>query len=176
MKNIPEDILISEINIPGTHDSAARFCQYAYFSRCQTLSITEQLNSGVRFLDLRVERVNNRLMLVHGSAKCFRSQSDKTPLFLEDVLSDCRDFLKANPSEALIISIKCDHGDSSENTFDVLFENYLKSDFWYKENRIPTLGEVRGRAVFFNRFCIDTDNDFYTDFNTGLNFSGWRDQ
>lgn len=176
MKNIPGETLISEINLPGTHDSATRFCQYPYFSRCQELSIFEQLNIGVRLLDLRVEKNGSRLMLVHGASKCLKTASDKALLYLEDVLCDCESFLKAYPSETLVISIKCDHGDTSENTFDTLFEEYLNQDFWYKENCIPTLNEVRGKAVFLNRFCVDTDNNCYTDFNTGLNFSGWPDQ
>ena len=176
MKNIPDETFLSEINIPGTHDSATRFCQYSYFSRCQELSIFEQLNIGVRFLDLRVEKNGDKLQLVHAAAKCFKTASHQGLLLLEDVLSDCRAFLKANPSEALIISIKCDHGDTSENTFDTLFQHYLNEDFWYKENRIPQLFEVRGKAVLFNRFSIDTSNQKYNDYNTGLNFSGWPDQ
>ena len=176
MKNIPGDIPLCDINLPGTHDSATRLCQFAYFSRCQELSITEQLNMGVRFLDLRVAVFQGKLMLVHASARCFKDPSDKAFLMLDDVLSDCRDFLKANPTEALIISIKRDYGDTTENTFDVLFEQYLGLDFWYTENRIPTLDEVRGKAVFLNRFCVDEDNEEYNDLNTGLNFSGWPDQ
>lgn len=176
MKNIPDKIFLSEINIPGTHNSATRFVQASYFSCCQKASIFEQLCMGVRFLDLRVEKDGNSLRLVHSMSKCRKTVSDKEFLMLDDVLSECKIFLKANPTEALIISIKCDHGDTSENTFDVLFENYLNNDFWYKENRIPQLYEVRGKAVLFNRFAIDTENEIYNDSNTGLNFSGWQDQ
>lgn len=176
MKNIPGDTLISEINIPGTHDSATRFCEFSHFARCQELSVLEQLSIGVRFLDLRVEKTGDRLRLVHDAAKCFKTASDKAFLMLEDVLSECRMFLKANPSETIILSIKCDHGEPSEVTFDTLFDNYLDGDFWYTENRIPTLEEVRGKAVFFNRFCVDNENEAYNDFNTGLNLSGWPDQ
>ena len=146
MKNIPDETFLSEINIPGTHDSATRFCQYSYFSRCQELSVFEQLNIGVRFLDLRVEKNGDKLQLVHAASKCFKTASHQGLLLLEDVFSDCRAFLKANPSETLIISIKCDHGDTSENTFDTLFQHYLNEDFWYKENRIPQLFEVRGKG------------------------------
>lgn len=176
MKNIPDETFLSEINLPGSHDSATRFCEFSHFSKCQNLSIYEQLSIGVRFLDLRVERDGERLRLVHGATKCFKTASDKGFLMLEDVLFDCSSFLKANPSEALILSIKCDHGDTSENTFDTFFENYLKGALWYSENRIPQLFEVRGKMVLFNRFSVNSENDFYNDFNTGLNFSGWTDQ
>ena len=176
MKNIPDETILSEINMPGSHDSATRFCQLSYFARCQRSSVFEQLCAGVRLLDLRVERVGDRLSLVHAVSKCFKSDNGKDLLMLEDVLEECRCFLMANPTETLVISIKCDHGDTSENTFDVLYKNYLTYDFWYLENRIPQLYEVRGRAVFFNRFTVDCENEEYNDLNTGLNFSGWLDQ
>lgn len=176
MKNIPDDTFLSEINIPGTHDSATRYSQFPYFSRCQKDSIFEQLCMGARFLDLRVERVGNELRLVHATAKCRKSPVGKDYLMLDDVLSECEMFLKANPSEALIISIKRDNGDTSENTFDTFFEGYLHNEMWYTQNRIPQLYEVRGKAVLFNRFTVNTDNELYDDSNTGLNFSGWQDQ
>lgn len=176
MKNIPDETFLSEINLPGTHDSTTRFCSFSHFSKCQNLSIDEQLSVGVRFLDLRVEKDGERLRLVHGSSKCYKTASYKEFLMLEDVLYDCASFLKVNPSETLVLSIKCDHGDTSENTFDTFFEHYLTSDLWYKENRIPQLFEVRGKMVFFNRFSVDSANENYNDSNTGLNFSGWPDQ
>lgn len=140
------------------------------------MSVFEQLCAGVRFLDLRVEKKGNGLCLVHGATKCYKDEKAHMVLMLEDVFEECRCFLNAHPSETLIISIKCDHGDTSENTFDVLYERYLSESFWYLENRVPQLCEVRGKAVFFNRFTVNCENDSYTDFNTGLNFSGWQDQ
>lgn len=176
MKNIPDETFLSEINMPGTHNSATRFVQFPYFSRCQSTSVFEQLCMGVRFLDLRVEKNGNSLRLVHAAAKCRKTSSDKDFLLLDDVFSECEIFLKANPTETVIISIKCDHGDTSESTFDTLFANYLNGKIWYKENRIPQLYEVRGKAVLFNRFTIDIGSEIYNDSNTGLNFSGWLDQ
>lgn len=176
MKMLPDETIISEINLPGTHDSATRFVQFPYFAKCQSLSIPQQLKIGVRFLDLRVEKYGDKLRLVHSSAKCFKTASHKGLLLLEDVISECEKFLKSNPSETLIISIKRDAGDSAESTFDTLFEKYLNTSFWYQKNEIPTLKEVRGKAVFMNRFNVNSDNEKYTDFNVGLNFSNWPDQ
>ncbi len=176
MKNIPDETFLSEINLPGTHNSATRLCDFPVFSKCQELSIFEQLCIGVRFLDLRVEKTGNRLRLVHASAKCRKAASNKAFLMLEDVLTQCTTFLKTNTSETIVLSIKCDWGESSEITFDTFFETYMKEGLWYKENRIPQLFEVRGKMVFFNRFSVDCENEEYTDLNTGLNFSGWRDQ
>ncbi len=177
MKNVPDEFLLSEINIPGSHNSCARNVQFSYFSKCQDLSVFEQLNIGIRFLDIRVEKVNHSLKTIHGIADCYKHSKGKENLFLDDVIKNCKAFLKANPSETIILCIKRDHGDSSEETFDVFFENYLKDDLdWYTENRIPALGEVRGKLVLVNRCCVDSESEIFTDHNTGLNLSGWPDQ
>lgn len=176
MKNIPDDFVLSEINIPGTHDSCTAKADFPYFSRCQSLCIKEQLEIGVRFLDIRVKVEGEKLLLVHSIAKCYKPHSPKELLYLEDVIADCKAFLKENPSETLVFSIKRDAGASEEDAFDVFFENYLCDQVWYIENRIPTIAEVRGKIVLLNRMCVDNENEEYNDYNTGLNFSGWPDQ
>src|SRR5215471_3836160 len=54
------------MNIPGTHDSCARTNHFAYADKCQTWSITEQLNNGIRFLDLRLNYNNDNNRDAHG--------------------------------------------------------------------------------------------------------------
>lgn len=178
MKNIPNDTLISEINIPGTHDSGAEYVDYRFFSRCQNANIEAQLNMGVRFLDIRLEKKGDALLVVHGFAKCYKDKKKKERLTLDRVVKICRQFLSDNPSETIIMSLKRDHGPSSEDVFDTFFDFYADNSLWYLENRNPYIDEVRGKIVLFNRLCVDTSsNDFdYNDFNTGLNFSGFPDQ
>ena len=176
MINICDDIKISEINIPGTHNSCAKKVQYSYFSKCHDLSIYEQLEIGVRFLDVRIEKDGKKLKTVHSIADCYAPHAKKKKLLLDYVLDDCKNFLKSNPSETIILCIKRDDGASSEETFDLLYENYIKNDpLWFTENRIPCLGEVRGKMVFFNRCHVDFSNEKYTDNNTGLRLSNWPD-
>ena len=176
MKNIPDDFVLSEINVPGTHDSCTARVDFSYLSRCQSLCVTEQLEIGVRFLDIRVKADGDRLLLVHGMAKCYNPRNKKELLYLEDVIAEWEAFLRKNPSETIIFSIKRDAGASAEETFHILYENYLCRGVWYLENRIPTLGEVRGKIVLFNRMCVDNENEDFNDYNTCLNFSGWPDQ
>ena len=51
MSGIKNGTKLSEVSIPGTHESCARFGGSA--SQCQWFSITQQLNRGIRFLDVR---------------------------------------------------------------------------------------------------------------------------
>lgn len=179
MSKIPSDFLISEINLPGTHDSCTQYVDFPYISRCQSTSVYEQLNIGVRFIDIRVERVGDSLRLVHGVAKCYKDARKREILDLNQVLDDCFLFLQNHPTETIIMSLKRDNGGSSEDAFDAFFENYIyPDDPWYLENRVPTLGEVRGKIVLFNRCAVNSENPQhdYTDYNTGLNLSGFPDQ
>ena len=174
MNNLPETVLISQINIPGTHDSCTCCAQFSFFSKCQSATIREQLDSGIRFLDIRVEKAGEKLKLVHDIADCKSPENNKEMLYLDSVLADCKSFLSENPSETILLSYKRDDGANQEETFDVFFENYLEKDtVWYKENRIPTLKEVRGKIILLNRDNIDKNNENYTDFNTGINLSTW---
>ena len=174
MKNIDDSALISHINLPGTHDSCTFRVQFPFIAKCQNKTIRAQLNSGVRFLDIRVEKDGKKLKLVHDIADCKSPEKRGKKLLLEDVLKECKSFLSENPSETILLSYKRDDGPNQEETFDLFFEKYLENDpVWYKENRIPTLEEVRGKIVLLNRDSIDKSNKIYTDFNTGINLSTW---
>ncbi len=176
MNGLPDNLLLSEVNLPGTHNSATKYVNFSFFSQCQNASIYDQLNMGIRFLDIRVEEADNRLKLVHSFCDCFKPTNKKEVLFLDDVIEACSEFLKKNPSETIVFSLKRDNGTPEEKVFDLFFKKYLPNRIWYKENRIPSLSEVRGKIVFFRRCCIDKNNVEYSDYNTGLNFSGWKDQ
>ncbi len=174
MKNISDCLLISHINLPGTHDSCAYRVQFPLLSKCQNATIAEQLNAGIRFLDIRVEKDGEKLKLVHDIADCKNPKNKSEKLYLESVINDCKKFLSENPSETILLSYKRDDGANQEETFDTFFENYIENDpIWYKENRIPILKEVRGKIVLLNRDNIDKSNVKYTDFNTGINLSNW---
>ena len=174
MNKINNNILICNINIPGTHDSCSFRVQFPFLSKCQQTTIAQQLNSGIRFLDIRVEKDGEKLKIVHDIADCKNPANRRKTLHLESVISDCKRFLSENPSETILFSYKRDDGANQEETFDTFFKNYLEKDpVWYRENRIPVLKEVRGKIVLLNRDNIDKSNGKYDDFNTGINLSTW---
>ena len=61
MSRLSDEKLISEVVLPGTHDSATQYVQLAFFSKCQALSIKEQLEAGFRYLDVPVSRFQELL-------------------------------------------------------------------------------------------------------------------
>lgn len=65
MANLSDETLLSNMTIPGTHDSCAR--SSIPFVRTQYLSITKQMEAGLRFLDLRLRvHADGQLYCYHG--------------------------------------------------------------------------------------------------------------
>lgn len=176
MKNIGDDTSVKDINIPGTHDSATKYCQFSLISSCQNKSIKEQLEIGVRAFDIRVDKNT----LVHSFCKC-RASLLGSVLTLDDVIGDIFSFLNENPSEIVLMFFKMDNGESSLECFRLLYENFIKTnpDKWYLENKIPALGEVRGKIVLLSRTEYDTEKAGI-DFNAmpyqgGTKETKWED-
>ena len=147
---------LSELSIPGTHDSGAKNpSSDADRLTTQTRTIAEQLVDGTRFLDIRAAHKNNELALYH--------ESVSLNLTFQSVLNTCQTFLAAHPREAIIMSVKQETGPSG-NTDDLSFQGRFNkyvtdspAGLFYLQNAIPTLREVRGKIVLFRRFQL-TEN------------------
>ena len=172
MSRIGGETPITAINIPGTHDSATEYVSYAFISRTQTLSIAEQLEAGVRFFDMRFEKTENGFKAVHSSIDCREGKSIfSEKLTAEKIIGDCSAFLSENTGETILFQLREDDGNAGESFFESFYELYIKNnpDLWFCENRIPKLGEVRGKIVLLR--VVSADGEKFTDENSGINFS-----
>jgi 1-phosphatidylinositol phosphodiesterase len=149
MGYVADDVQLSDMSIPGTHQSCS-ILELA-MPRCQTTSISEQLEGGIRFLDIRVKQTADGLLVHHGPVyqlKC-----------LFDVLADCELFLEDHPTESILMSLKGNEDRSNVNAlpFSQVFAKEVDkggSGLWsrfYSGCSIPTLGEVRGKIVLLKR-------------------------
>lgn len=150
MSNISDDALLSDMSIPGTHDSAA-YNSIWPFVTTQTMDIPHQLESGIRYFDLRCGLVNDVLEMCHGRALL--------GLRLDAVLDAMYAFLAAHESECLIVQIKQDRADdkSPDVTFAQAVSAAIDTDTstrerWRTLSTTPTLGDVRGRIQLFRRY------------------------
>ena len=173
---LPDEIYLSEVNIPGTHDSCTAFCSMENVCRCQSLTIKEQLELGIRLFDIRLYKSGKDFYLCHAIADCFTDSDKKKKLSFDDVLSDFRGFLKNNPEETLVVSVKQDRGIINRWFFPAFYERHLVGNEkeWYLENENPTLSECRGKMVLMRRCKVFPW--WGKDKNCGLDFSHWRDQ
>ncbi|GHJ87374.1 hypothetical protein NliqN6_3776 [Naganishia liquefaciens] len=149
LSRLPDDISLGDIVLPGTHQSLA--LHGWPFSQCQTAASTlpVQLADGIRFFDIRLRVKNGLLIAYHGPWP----QRTLFPAVIDDVFT----FLRAHPRETVITCIQQESPDSGPDPrFSALvrlaMEDSIARGGWFLENRIPQLGEVRGRAVLMSRF------------------------
>jgi len=151
LSDVPPSTPLSDLLLPGTHDTLAF---YGYpVSQCQspTTPLDVQLQSGIRVFDLRFSIIDGVLIAYHGASPQF------TPYL--KVLRILADFLRSDDgkSETVICSIKQEDG--AQGRFQLFshlvhagIDNPEIRDTWFLENRVPTLSEVRGKAVLLSRF------------------------
>lgn len=172
MSKLNDDSSLMSLSIPGTHNSST--CYKALPSvRCQAVSVTKQLNSGIRFLDLRCQEEKGNLILVHGSFPISLSGTK----YLVDVLNECYEFLENNPSEAILMSLKREgRGDGTDQEFSkLLYNKFVDKDRWWTRPEFPTLGNARGKIVLIRRFNLDSslENVHEPGLSWGVNAENW---
>ncbi|KAH8883988.1 1-phosphatidylinositol phosphodiesterase [Thozetella sp. PMI_491] len=178
MRELSDGHSLSALSIPGTHNSPT--CYVALPSvRCQAVGVREQLDNGVRFMDIRVSvnTDNDELTLVHSVFPISLTGSK----YFRDLLSDVYAFLDANPSEVLLMSIK---REGTGKGTDQQLSRYLKDRYfagdaerrWFTEPRIPTLGESRGQVILVRRFNVDDSlHGEHGGTGWGVDGSSWPD-
>ena len=176
MSVIQGNTKLTEITIPGTHDTCANeFATSSILMRsfkCQKQTIPELLEDGVRHLDIRCETDKNThsTKTVHSTTDCYRNGS---LYYLDFVFQEVFDFLDAHPTETVILQIKEDDAKKGPPLFTEAIYEYIHGygqnkyfygedydyhDYWYLGKSVPTLDEVRGKIVLFNRFDGDIAN------------------
>lgn len=158
MRWVPDDTLISELSLPGTHDTMAFTLSSGSPGKTQGMSLRNQLDAGVRVLDIRARHENDQFSMYHGVQYLGSS--------FDDVLTTIQGFLADNPSETLLVRLKPEHTDQTpehgnkgqfEDTFAEYHKRFRSLFFWQstpltQEPQIPTLGAVRGKIVLLQNF------------------------
>jgi 1-phosphatidylinositol phosphodiesterase len=174
MSFIPDNSSLSTFSIPGTHDSgsyqSAIYNYPVWFTwKTQTLNLEEQLDAGVRFLDIRCRHISNKCAIHHGIIYVEQ--------MLDSILEKVYRFLDEHPHESVIMSIKEPEYDAVDNTrsFTETLMEYVgnRPEKWYLKTNIPIMGVVsgdsntaRGKIVLVRRF--DTTESI------GINgYDGW---
>lgn len=158
MQQIPNNRLLTELALPGTHDSST-FTSNIPFIRTQVITFAEQLKYGIRFFDIRIRHSKNIFSLVHSIRNLGLKFSD----FLDDVTQ----FLRDNPSEVVLFRLKEDKkpGNNTRSMYDTL-QAYLhtyKAGHLWETSSGGTLGNARGK------FLIISDNMEFHSFGVQYN-------
>jgi hypothetical protein len=162
MHAIPGNRLLRDLSLPGTHDTMT-YTVGDPITQTQSMSLPDQLNAGIRALDIRCRRSDNRFAIHHGIVYLHKN--------FDDVLQDATRFLAAHPSETLLMRVKEEHTASNSSlSFAEIFANYANDPrysafFWRSGDTNPTLDAVRGKIVVMRDFGGGTFGLPYGDDN-----------
>ncbi|MGE6594288.1 phosphatidylinositol-specific phospholipase C domain-containing protein [Bacillus mycoides] len=122
MRHIPNSRRISELSIPGTHGSMALYGgvvgTIGDIAINQTMNLETQLNSGIRFIDIRCRHYHNNFAIHHG-------QIYQHAFFGSHVLEPVIRFLRRNPSETILMYIQEEYNPrGNTRTFAETFESF----------------------------------------------------
>ncbi|KAF2162226.1 hypothetical protein M409DRAFT_27231 [Zasmidium cellare ATCC 36951] len=146
MARLDDDLLVSSLSIPGTHDSAAYTHPWPFIAT-QRMSILEQLNAGIRYFDFRCGIREDIPEMVHGPSLL--------GLQLPELLDIMYKWLESHPKEGLIVQIKEDRKPerSTVHFSHAIFRHIAaRSERWRTANTTPSLGELRGKIQLFRRY------------------------
>jgi Phosphatidylinositol-specific phospholipase C, X domain. len=148
MNNITDDTYVQDIVIPGSHDSGTYNMNWT--SETQTYTVKEQLATGVRYLDLRVnKKSDNQYVIYHGPTNGVNFLS---------ILKDIKDFILTNPSETILLDFQHFKNNSEKDVYDLLtFELYEDNLLVENTSSMPDLEfvatlklkEARGKCIAF---------------------------
>lgn len=185
MANIPDDALLSSVNIPATHDTGTAgvvgdVIPQVSGTSCQNLYYDEQLNVGARSFDIRGNATKDKasptdVLIVHGKGIWQCEEKDGSHLRLQSIFNTSLDFLEKHPSETIILTIKPDAGSVVGLEHAVAEFVEKNKEKVYSDGDIPSMKEARGKIVLIRRFEL-TQN--YEDWQTqamGLNLANWDD-
>lgn len=112
MRDIPDAAGVTTLSIPGTHDTCSVSGLFG-FGKTQNLDLSDQLQAGIRFVDIRLAHYRDDLYVHHDvvhMGKCYA-----------DVLNTCTGFLRQHPSESIFLSVK------NEDRFDSTLGRFAPS-------------------------------------------------
>ncbi len=186
MKSIPDTVLLSEINMPATHDTGTMAVIQDMDSVLDNLSITkcqkhyfeEQLATGIRSFDIRTNASASNssvhdVMIVHGGDhfQCYNRYGGK--LSLGELLDISKLFLSKHPSETVVMLIKPDAGTHEDVARTLGAYIDANPNLFWQSDAVPTLRQARGKIVLLRRFQTNSSNNKVA---FGPDLTMWDDQ
>lgn len=145
MEKIPDNTLLKNIKIPGSHDAGSIGMLSAACT--QSDDIKAQLDKGVRYFDIRVNKVDEKYVIFHDIVN---------GVDFEPIVSDIADFIKNKPTELLILDFQHFKNGSESGVLDIIekyglhelavVNNTDQSDLDYIDS--VKLSECRGKILF----------------------------
>ncbi|MCF0117424.1 MAG: phosphatidylinositol-specific phospholipase C domain-containing protein, partial [Bacilli bacterium] len=139
---------INNIVIPGSHDAGTN--GMSWLGETQNLSIKDQLNEGVRYFDIRVNKKSkDNYVIFHSVINGCR---------FEPILNDIKDFIIANPTETILLDFQHFKNNSEEGVLSLINEYLLSNNLIVRNTTANNdlefisnlkLSDTRGKCLIF---------------------------
>ena len=185
MAGIPDDALLSSVNIPATHDTGTAgvvddLVPSVSITSCQNLYYDEQLNMGARSFDIRANATKDEasaadVKIVHGGELWQCQEKNGSDLTLQSILNTSLGFLEKHKSETVILTVKSDAGSTVGLEHAVAQFIEKNKDKVYSGGDIPSMKEARGKIIFLRRFNLTKNYESSVERAMGFNLTNWDD-
>jgi hypothetical protein len=137
------------------------------FAQTQYFDIRQQLEIGVRKLDLRITSIainketNEDIICCHGSCDCYVAEDlcDQRKLTYKSILIDIRKFLEKNPSETVLVStfLGRGHFQNIVRAYEIFKQEVGDISIVFHPDLI--LGDCRGKIIVSTFLDNETEID-----------------
>ncbi len=176
MENISDDTLVNEIVIPGSHDAGSY--DMIWLGATQAFTIDEQLEMGVRYFDLRVNKLSEDEYVIFHS---IINGVDFLP-----ILESIKNFVLDHPTETLLLDFQHFEGNSQNDVYNFITEYLYNNDLLVVNDTDLSdlafinnlqLKDARGKCIIFwgdrsidlSNYVFLRNNDECTNTNMCLN-------
>lgn len=175
MSNLSDNEKVCNLSIPGTHDTMTgmgfydKDLQYIFNMTAisQLTTLTEQLEGGIRFFDIRpvvsIDTLKHEKVL-----RCAHGISEIRTTF-EEALDMITDYLGQHKGEFAIVKIQADNGVENQVNWWPMMREFIQ-DYHTSHNNIfadwhpgITVGEVRGKILMLSRINFDDMRGAFCD-------------
>lgn len=160
MSKVNPQTPLSRMSLLGTHESAATSGEYFNAGQCQLMSISDQLNAGIRVLDIRLDTASYPGPQGAGFELWHGSLIDENVTF-DTVLDDVVSFLRSHPTETVLMRVDNTNNDPKAgfiSTFEASYwlNSKYQNYFWNPANSLnasnPMFQELQGKIVILDNF------------------------
>jgi 1-phosphatidylinositol phosphodiesterase len=179
MSALSDGTRLSQLTLPGTHDTgtygiSTRLADTDY--RAQSLSLANQLQAGIRAIDIRLEDDN-----CGNNAKCLEVTHGSTTTGVwfniggqdqsANVMPALQTFLTQHPNETVVMNIQDEAKHPTTNfaaQVDTVLHKYSSIVYWGAQGQNPPLWAIRGKVVVITQ----SPGDYI---GTSPNYPGYSD-
>lgn len=172
MSTIPGNTWLHGLSIPGAHDAATSSVTSVFeqSARCQSKTIKEQLEEGVRAFDIRVPYIGLSKAPTTGTVTIYHGKVDTKVLF-KDAMDYLVSYVKNNPTETIIVIV---NKEKSQGLYSTDYSEDANGCAWQKSIRDYVDGTYTAQSTVDASITGSRKDYFITNVDQPLRLNNCR--